>query len=280
MGYSIFEGTITDMTWVEIEELANESTIVLFPMGVIEEHGPHLCLGTDIYLSYTGCKQLKSKLEALGKKVLVVPPYYWGINNVTGAFPGSFTVRKETMKNIIYDTLSCLKRWSFKNVYCFYGHGDIDHINAILEAIIDIRKDTELDVKMVVEGFSLQRFGLTGNEDYILPVTPPMPDEINATPERLDIHAGAMETSYMYYHFPECVNAEIAKGLPSTDLTFDELQIWSKGWDETRKLVPLGYAGSPANFESVNDNKSFDDFISDFTAKCIIESIVSEVSAS
>lgn len=273
MGYSIFEETMADMTWVEIEELAKDDTIVLFPMGVIEEHGPHLCLGTDIYLSYTGCKQLKSKLEAMGKKVLIVPPYYWGINNVTAAFPGSFTVRKETLKNMIYDILSCLKQWGFKHVYCFYGHGDIDHINAIIEAIVDVRQDTKLDVKMVVEGFSLQRFGLTGNEEHILPVSPPMPDDYDKIPERLDIHAGAMETSYMYYHFPECVKIEVAKELASTDLTFDELQIWSKGWDETRKLVPLGYAGSPAKFESINDNKDFDDFIHDFTAKCIVDSL-------
>jgi len=77
----------------------------------------------------------------------------------------------------------------------------------------------------------------------------------------------------MFFHYPECVKIDVAKKLTSTDLTFDELQIWSKGWDETRKLVPSGYAGSPANFQEIDDNKDFDDYIHDFTAKCIVNSL-------
>ncbi len=284
MAYSIFEETMADMAWTDIEKMEKKNVIVLFPMGVIEEHGPHLCLGTDIYISYNGCKQIKKRLEDIGQKVLIVPPYYWGINNVTGAFPGSFTVRKETLKNMIYDILACLSRWGFENVFCFYGHGDIDHISAISDAIIAVRKDMSLNVRMVTEGFNIERFNLIGNEDYILPVNPPLQNESTQffnmdtdTPELLDIHAGAIETSCMNYYYPECVNVDIAKSLKPTDLTYQELEVWSKGWDETRKLVPLGYAGSPANFEnifkSIEDLKSFDDYICNLTAQCILECI-------
>lgn len=56
MGYSIFEKTMADMTWQEVEKASKENQIVLFPLGVIEEHGPHLPLGTDSYWSYASCK--------------------------------------------------------------------------------------------------------------------------------------------------------------------------------------------------------------------------------
>ncbi|MGN6710282.1 creatininase family protein [Anaerocolumna jejuensis] len=38
---------------------------MLFPLGVIEEHGPHLPLGTDSYWSYASSRGI---LEELNKK--------------------------------------------------------------------------------------------------------------------------------------------------------------------------------------------------------------------
>ena len=40
------------MTYEQIEYLVAQNAIVLFPVGIIEAHGPHLPLGTDIYLAY------------------------------------------------------------------------------------------------------------------------------------------------------------------------------------------------------------------------------------
>jgi len=47
MGYSIFSDTMADMTFQQIEDAAKKNIPVLFPIAVIEEHGPHMCLGTD-----------------------------------------------------------------------------------------------------------------------------------------------------------------------------------------------------------------------------------------
>ena len=49
MGYSLFDETMVDMAWPEIEKAAQEGAIVLLPTGVIEEHGPHMGLAMDIY---------------------------------------------------------------------------------------------------------------------------------------------------------------------------------------------------------------------------------------
>jgi creatinine amidohydrolase len=264
------------MRWVDIENASTEGAIVLFPLGVIEEHGPHLCLGTDIYLSYNRCKQIKRRLDAMGIKTLVTPPYYWGINNITGAFPGSFTVRKETLKNIIYDLLACLHRWGFKNVYCFYGHGDTDHVMPILESIRESRNDHQLNVQMVVEDINLKRFRLSGNEEYILSLnpSPSLPESDSAqTSVFYDLHAGSIETAAMNHYFPRLVQADIAKTLKSTDLSWRNARIWSKGWDEARKITPLGYAGDPANYENKRDILTGDEREIEFTANRIAQSL-------
>ena len=49
---NIFSNTMADMKWTDIKRYADENAIVLLPIGVIEEHGPHLCLATDIYTKY------------------------------------------------------------------------------------------------------------------------------------------------------------------------------------------------------------------------------------
>lgn len=58
---SIFSETMANMNWKEIELLGNQNITVLFPLGVIEEQGPHLPLATDIYLSYAICRKIKRK---------------------------------------------------------------------------------------------------------------------------------------------------------------------------------------------------------------------------
>ena len=52
-GYSIFHETMADMTWLEVERAARNGAVVLWGLGVIEEHGPHLPLGTDVCICRT-----------------------------------------------------------------------------------------------------------------------------------------------------------------------------------------------------------------------------------
>jgi creatinine amidohydrolase len=60
---SIFKDTMASMTWKEIETEAENDSIVLFPVGVIEEHGPHLTLAVDSLCSYLLCKDIKDELK-------------------------------------------------------------------------------------------------------------------------------------------------------------------------------------------------------------------------
>lgn len=48
----IFSSTMADMKWTEIKQYADDNAIVLLPLGVMEEHGPQLCIATDIYTSH------------------------------------------------------------------------------------------------------------------------------------------------------------------------------------------------------------------------------------
>lgn len=244
MSYSIFEKTIADMNYQEIEEASKKQAIILFPIAVIEEHGPHLCLGSDVYLTYILCKRVKEAIEKEGLDSLIVPPFYWGINNVTGSFAGSFTVKRNTMKTILIDLLLCLKNWGFNRIYLFNFHGDYNHNITMIDSVIDARIDSGVRAFAVFEEFMLGRFGLKGDEEYIATYKSSIPN--GSPPEFMDVHAGSFETSLMEMNFPELVNKEVARTLESSKTTWQDGRVWSRGWDDARKITPLGYCGDPS----------------------------------
>ena len=51
-----------------------------------------------------------------------------GVNGVANGFPGSFTVKADTMKAVLKDTIVCSHHWGFKNIYILNAHGLFDTV--------------------------------------------------------------------------------------------------------------------------------------------------------
>src|SRR4030065_2197709 len=165
---NIFEGTMAHMTYLQIEEAARAGTSVLFPIGVIEEHGPHLPLAVDVYGSYLQSREVKSELEKKGIKSLIAPPFYWGINVATGSFGGSFSCREETMISVLFDAMSSLKKWGFDRVFFINHHMDSGHMRALNEAIQKARNEIRMGIYLVIDQFFAKGLGLKTGESQLL----------------------------------------------------------------------------------------------------------------
>lgn len=228
--YSIFQGTIVDMSWPEIKKAAERNALILLPVSVIEQHGPHMGLGADTYQAYALSTILKERLQAQNIEAVVLPVMYWGImqTNESGAFPGSFTVRPETMKALLMDELTDVKNWGFKNVFIVDVHGDRLHDKTVDEVIPDAQKALGIDIFNAHEGE-----GTGKPHPRINPYTV-------ENPFKPDYHAGAVETALMETYFPGDVDKDVAR-------TLQPEATWQ----------PLGYVGDPAGFEKVN-TKVFD----------------------
>jgi creatinine amidohydrolase len=247
MGYSIFDETMVDMTWPQIEKAAGEGVIVLLPVGIIEEHGPHMGLAVDIYIAYLISLLTKHELKSRGIASLIAPPSYWGVSPGTSVFPGTFSMRQETMQAVVYDILAGLHSWGFKRVFAINGHGDMGHCLAILDAIKDARRDTGIDALYLAGDDEVRRLRLTGNEDYILVQS--APPSAKPADKYVDLHAGSFETGVMAKYFPQMVDVKLAKELKRTELTFDDLKVLGERNEATRKLIPNGYFGNPAAYD-------------------------------
>lgn len=279
MNSSIFHGTMADMTYIEIENLIKQDAVVLLPVAVIEEHGPHLPLGTDTYLTYSMCKHIQVELEYANVKSVIAPPFYWGINVATSGFSGSFTVKVDTMKAVLKDTIECLFSWGFNNVYIFNLHGDYLHSKTIVDTVKEIYELSSENKKVynIIPEFFKTRLGLDGSEPYVLIQTDE--EEQSDTDDKntienpyMDIHAGGFETSLMLLEFKELVNEEMARKLESSKTTFELLSKWQKGGFEGREVTPFGYCGNPSNID-LNEANGFVDYYAKSSANLIINSI-------
>lgn len=257
-GYSIFHDTIADMAWPAVDEAARRGAIMLVPVAVIEQHGPHLPLATDMYGAYLLTTRIRSGLAEAGIEALVAPPYYYGMNPTTGMFPGSLHVDRETMISVLTQVLSNYARWGFATQFILNHHGDPSHNDAIMEAIRSVRSDG-VDAVYTMGGFVRQFI----EEAYAAAFKKPLPlppeallqapesDETKAQRARLaksavHVHAEEFETSMIMRWYPDTlvqeVDIEALEPVLPTSEQFDRA-IQQGGW---RELTPLGYIGDPS----------------------------------
>jgi creatinine amidohydrolase len=261
MGYSIFSETMVEMPWTEIEKAAGQDSIVLLPVGIIEEHGPHMGLAVDTYTAYLMSVLTKRNLEADGIQTLIAPPQYWGISEGTATFGGTFSVRKETMKSLVYDILASLHRWGLNRVFVINWHADYRHCKTILEAAGEARDGTGIDVRCLISASDIVRFRLTGDEDYIL--VQQSPPSMGEPSEYVDYHAGSLETGFMAQYYPDDVDLTTASGLPDSRVTDEDLRALGGSEEEIRQTIPQGYFGNPAAYDADRARQFTEDYARD-----------------
>lgn len=234
--------TIADISWVELEREAKSGTIALWAIGSIEEHGAHLPLGTDSFVAQAQVSALRKRLKKMNIRALAVPTYHWGVNQVTGAFPGSLHVRREAMTMVLGDVVASLQASGFRDIFLITGHYDAEHNRAIAAAVAAGNKDPSRRVTFVVPSGLAGRLGFVDGEKGIaVAAFPPGPDG-----PTIDLHAGEVETSMMLSLAPSLVRQPIARKAPATDLTEQSVREWRKGGETARRITPEGYLGAPA----------------------------------
>jgi len=240
-GDAIFAGTMAEMTWREVEDAARQDAVALWAFGVIEQHGPHLPAGTDVYLPSARLRRVRELLAARNVPSVIVPPYYWGVNFVSAAFPASFQVRPAIMIELMADIFASLVRDGFRRTFCITGHGDALHNRTILDAIRRGRAETGADISFLAEDSLLNRLGVGLSEPHVTPFA--------AQPSKAafpDIHAGQWETSIMLSICPSLVHRDKLPSIPAVEFSPADLAEWRTAPEIARRKTPQGHVGDPA----------------------------------
>lgn len=241
-GYSIFHETLADMTLPEIERAAKSGAVPLWGLGVIEQHGPHLPLGTDVYVPMAVLRLARRLLASRAIEAVIVPPFYWGVNHVTASYVGSFVVRPAVFVALMTDVFTSLKKDGFDRVFCLSGHGDAVHNRTILDGVRQGSAAAAIDGRMVVSRSMVARLGFDPADPHLAIAV----DEGSGSSGPIDVHAGLWETSLMWAAFPAVVRSDLLPGLVPTDFAPADLAEWRKGGDHALGKSPLGYVGDPA----------------------------------
>lgn len=135
-GYIPSDRFFAYLTWDEIAAMPDRDRVVLIqPCGAIEQHGFHLPLVVDSTIACgaigAACAQLPEDLPCY-----VLPPLYYGKSNEHQNFPGTISLRTETLLAILHDLADSLYRAGFRRLILANAHGGQPQIMEL--AAVDI----------------------------------------------------------------------------------------------------------------------------------------------
>lgn len=105
------------MTSTEIGDIPKENSVLLMPVGCVEQHGPgHV--GADTILAEHVAVRVAEQLD----HVYVAPPLWYGYTPYT-QFPGTVSLRLETLQALVHDVLSGYLEHGFRRCIIVNNHG-------------------------------------------------------------------------------------------------------------------------------------------------------------
>jgi creatinine amidohydrolase len=220
---------LDELTMKEFKGKVNDDTVVILPIGAIEEHGAHLPLCTDSLQPEYVAEKVAEKTGAL-----IAPPIRYGFCSSTKNFPGTITISFDTLRSLIYDVLSELIRNGIKNIVVLSGHAGRVHMAALKLAAQKVANEHEVNI-MVLSDYDivyeeLERWGI--------------PED--------DGHSGFIETSRIM-----AIREELVKGEGEPGKTRPPKFMVLK---DPEKYFPTGVMGDPTN-ASKEKGEEINDFV-------------------
>ncbi len=111
----------SELTWPEADEHLKQVDIALLPVGSIEQHGPHLPVDTDAFDADYLARQVARACSTPRPLVLPLIPY--GVSYEHDDFPGTVSIRNDTLSQIVYDIGLSVARGGIKKLVIINGHG-------------------------------------------------------------------------------------------------------------------------------------------------------------
>ena len=179
-----------NLTWDEFEEIREEISTVIIPIGSIEAHGKHLPLNTDVLAPIEISKRVEEEVRKKGGDILIAPPIPYGHSFVLNIYPGTINVKAETLRAHVRDVIEEFVKEGFRRIILMNGHGG--NIYPLIEASEEVAENFDVEVWII-------NWWIDFRED-ILSVCSSQG------------HAGEDETSVILAIKPELVKMDKAKG--------------------------------------------------------------------
>jgi creatinine amidohydrolase len=218
------------LSWTEIAGLPDrENTVIVLPVGAIEQHGPHLPCAVDTVISSgvmgRALEKLPPEVRAFG-----LAPITYGKSDEHLHFPGTMTLTGPTLLAMVTEIGESVYRAGFRKLLFANGHGGQPQVLEMAARELRLRHGD-----FVVIPYHVSRVANSSGK------------YISEKEKRLAMHAGHSETALLMALAPDTVHMDRAVAnfppvFPSKVLSGDGRPACA--WT-ARDFGPSGVIGDP-----------------------------------
>jgi creatinine amidohydrolase len=185
---------ISDMGWPDVQEYLRHDDRMILVIGSTEQHGRHMTFASDVWQPWEIACQVSERTG-----VLLAPSLNYGMSLHHLGFPGSLSLRPNTLVSVVVDLLESAYQHGFRRILILNGHGG--NTAAIQTALAEALNE--------LHGLQV-RVGIWWREPEVRAV---MEDAFPGEPGG---HANASETSMVLAIRPDVVRLERAEYSPES----------------------------------------------------------------
>lgn len=183
----------------ELMDQVESGAVAVVPTGSLEQHGPHLPVGTDSLLAEAVVREGVDIAVEDGTPAVAFPAIWTGFSPHHVPLGATVSLSKETLVALLDDVCSSLLEMGFDRVLLVNGHGGNRPAVSLVAGDLGTRQH-EADVAEInYSALARDRF-----------------EELRTGETGSAYHAGEFETSLMLHLYAEYVDAESASDDPVT----------------------------------------------------------------
>src|SRR5579872_3682194 len=177
--------------------LDKSSQTCILPFGILEKHGPHSPIGTDlIHVREWAARVTKQEYA------VVFPDYFYGQINEARQQPGTFALPAQLIYNLLEATCDEIARNGFKKIVILNGHGgNPEFIQFFMQSFLNKRHN------YVIYFYTPQN-----DAEYEAQYR-----KMHKSDMRTDEYAGESETSVLLYYRPDLMRMDRATAQSGAD---------------------------------------------------------------
>ncbi|MEG9295861.1 creatininase family protein [Mangrovibacillus sp. Mu-81] len=132
---------LTNMTWEEVEEALKTVKMAIIPIGAHEQHGPHMAESCDAVLATEMAKKVAERMHPY---VLVTPTINMGVSPHHLNFPGTLSLKPDTLIAILRDIVQSLKHQGIKKFLFLNAHGGNQSTLSVASTVLSQEEKVEI----------------------------------------------------------------------------------------------------------------------------------------
>jgi creatinine amidohydrolase len=206
---------LDELSWIDAAAHIARDPRLIIPIGALEQHGPHLPLGSNVLIARHIAVDLSTEYG-----VLRAPTMYYGVNVQTEReYAGTASLRQKTLHRALNELLAAWEEHGIAEFILVTAHRHEPHLDALATLITGTARVRVISVWDVAIG-----------------------DLLEHQPGHL--HACEAETSLMLHLYPDLVRMERARDF---DLSTEQFERYLRGQLPTPPPGGAGGMGVPTS---------------------------------